>query len=346
MFNKKSKHINIKIGQIIPNENITPRGLNKEFLVNLYKKHLYALKKGKKSFFQTQNAIAHPVNRVDLLNELKKSKLLGQTADGKSIYLYDYEEDSIVLKELGRLRELSFRKVGEGVNKKRDTDKYDIYYQHIILYDKNELEIVGSYRIANSDSIFQRFGIKGFYSNSLFKFNDEFIFYLQDSIELGRSFVQPKYWGTRALDYLWYGIGAYLKANPNIKYMFGPVSISGTFPSIAKDLMVFYYSYYYNDPRRLVEAKDPYFYSNSIYDLRDFFELSDKKQDFKSLKSALSGIGFSIPPLYKQYSELTNEDGVKFLDFSVDKDFNDCVDGFILVEIEKIKEHIKQRYIV
>ncbi len=346
MFNKKSKHINIKIGQIIPNENITPRGLNKEFLVNLYKKHLYALKKGKKSFFQTQNAIAHPVNRVDLLNELKKSKLLGQTADGKSIYLYDYEEDSIVLKELGRLRELSFRKVGEGVNKKRDTDKYDIYYQHIILYDKNELEIVGSYRIANSDSIFQRFGIKGFYSNSLFKFNYEFIFYLQDSIELGRSFVQPKYWGTRALDYLWYGIGAYLKANPNIKYMFGPVSISGTFPSIAKDLMVFYYSYYYNDPRRLVEAKDPYFYSNSIYDLRDFFELSDKKQDFKSLKSALSGIGFSIPPLYKQYSELTNEDGVKFLDFSVDKDFNDCVDGFILVEIEKIKEHIKQRYIV
>ena len=126
----------------------------------------------------------------------------------------------------------------------------------------------------------------------------------------------------------------------------GPVSISGTFPSIAKDLMVFYYSYYYNDPRRLVEAKDSYFYSNSIYDLRDFFELSDKKQDFKSLKSALSGIGFSIPPLYKQYSELTNEDGVKFLDFSVDKDFNDCVDGFILVEIEKIKEHIKQRYIV
>jgi hypothetical protein len=84
---------------------------------------------------------------------------------------------------------------------------------------------------------------------------------------------------------------------------------------------------------------------NSIYDLRDFFELSDKKQDFKSLKSALSDIGFSIPPLYKQYSELTNDDGVKFLDFSVDKDFNDCVDGFILVEIEKIKDNIKERYI-
>ena len=90
MFNKKSKNINIKIGQIIPNENITPKGLDKDFLVNLYKKHLYALKKGKKSYFQTQNAIAHPVSRTELLNELKKSQLLGQTNDGKMIYLYDY----------------------------------------------------------------------------------------------------------------------------------------------------------------------------------------------------------------------------------------------------------------
>lgn len=344
MFNKKSKIINIKIGQIIPNENLTPRGLNKDFLINLYKKHLYALKNGKKSFFQTQNAIAHPVSRIDLLNELKKSQLLGETNDGKKIYLYDYVEDSIVLKEIGRLRELSFRKIGEGVNKKRDTDKYDIYYQHIILYDKSELEIIGAYRIANSDLVFKRLGTKGFYSNSLFKFNDEFIFYLQNSVELGRSFVQPKYWGTRALDYLWFGIGAYLKANPNIKYMFGPVSISGTFPAIAKDLIVFYYSHYFSEPRRLVEAKTPYYYTNNIYDLRDFFKLGDKKEDFKALKSALGNIGVTIPPLYKQYSELTQDDGVKFLDFNVDKDFNDCVDGFILVEIDKIKEHIKQRY--
>ena len=155
MFKKKSKRINIKIGQIIPNENITPKGIDKKFLLNLYRKHLYSLKKGKKSFFETQSAIAHPVSRIDLLNELKKSKLIGQTSDGKKIYLYDYTEDSIVLKELGRLREISFRKVGEGVNKKRDTDKYDIYYQHIILWDENELEIVGSYRVGNSDFIFK-----------------------------------------------------------------------------------------------------------------------------------------------------------------------------------------------
>lgn len=345
MFNKKSKRISIKVGQIIPNENITPKGIDKKFLLSLYRKHLYALKKGKKSFFETQSAIAHPVSRIDLLNELKKSKLIGQTSDGKKIFLYDYTEDSIVLKELGRLRELSFRKVGEGVNKKRDTDKYDVYYQHIILWDENELEIVGSYRIGNSDFIFRNIGVKGFYSNNLFAYNEEFTPYLKNSIELGRSFVQPKYWGTRALDYLWFGIGAYLKNNPNIKYMFGPVSMSASFPSVAKDMMVFYYNHYYGLTADLVEPKVPYSYSNNLSEIKDIFDLNDKKKDFKFLKSTLANIGVTIPTLYKQYSEIALDDGVKFLGFNVDNDFGDCVDGFILVEVEKIKDSAKQRYI-
>lgn len=345
MFKKKSKRINIKIGQIIPNENISPKGIDKKFLVNLYRKHLYSLKKGKKSFFQTQSAIAHPVNRIDLLNELRKSKLIGQTNDGKKIYLYDYTEDSIVLKELGRLREISFRKVGEGVNKKRDTDKYDIYYQHIILWDENELEIVGSYRIGNSNFIFKEIGVKGFYSNTLFKYEEEFSPYLRNSIELGRSFVQPKYWGTRALDYLWFGIGAYLKNNPNIEYLFGPVSFSASFPTIAKDMIIFYYSHYYGSKENLINAKTPYQYSNNISEIKELFDLNDKKKDFKFLKSTLANIGVSIPTLYKQYSEIAEDSGVKFLDFNVDHSFGDCIDGFILVKVGKVKESARQRYI-
>jgi putative hemolysin len=345
MFNKKSKRIAIKIGQIIPNENIAPKGIDKKYLLNLYRKHLYSLKKGKKSFFETQSAIAHPVSRIDLLNELKRSKLIGQTSDGKKIFLYDYTEDSIVLKELGRLRELSFRKVGEGVNKKRDTDKYDIYYQHIILWDENDLEIVGSYRIGNSDFIFKNIGVKGFYSNNLFKYNEEFTPYLKNSIELGRSFVQPKYWGTRALDYLWFGIGAYLKNNPNIKYMFGPVSMSASFPTVAKDMMIFYYSHYFKEKQNLVEGKTPYQYSNNISEIKELFDLEDKKKDFRFLKSALSNIGVTVPTLYKQYSEITEDGGIKFLSFNIDKSFGDCIDGFILVEVDKIKDSAKKRYI-
>lgn len=345
MFNKKSKRINIKIGQIIPNENIVPKGLDKKYIINLYKKHLYSLKKAKKSFFQTQCAIALPQKSVDILYELKRSELIGETSDGKKIYLYDYTDDSIVLKELGRLRELSFRKVGEGVNKKRDTDKYDIYYQHIILWDENDLEIVGSYRIGNGSFINNNIGIKGFYSNTLFKYHKSFNTYLENSIELGRSFVQPKYWGTRALDYLWYGIGAYLKTKPEIKYMFGPVSISGTFPSAAKDLMIFYYSHYFSNDTEMIEPKIPYQYSSHIQDLKEMFNLDDRKKDFKILKSTLNNIGVTVPTLFKQYSDICEEGGVKFLGFNVDPDFSDCVDGFILVSVDKVKQSARKRYI-
>lgn len=345
MFKKKQTNINIKIGEIIPNEHIKPRGLDKKVLVNLYKKHLYALKKGKKSYFLTQKAIAHPQKKEDIIKELKKAELIGETKDGKKIYLYDYEEDSIVLKELGRLREVSFRKVGEGINKKRDTDKYDIYYQHIILWDENDLEIVGSYRIGNGKFINKNLGIKGFYSNTLFRYKARFFPYLNDSIELGRSFVQPKYWGTRALDYLWYGIGAYLKKNPQIKYMFGPVSISGTFPSTAKDLMVFYYSHYFQAQEEMAEAKVPYQYSSHIKDIKEIFSLNDKKDDFKTLKSSLCSMSVAVPILFKQYGDICEEGGVKFLGFNVDPDFSDCIDGFIFVDIKKIKNSAKKRYI-
>ncbi len=345
MFKKKSKNINIKIGKIIPNENILPKGLNKKYVVGLYKKHLYALKKAKKSYFVTQTAIAHPQKRKEILNELKASQLLGETKDGKKIYLYDYKEDSVVLKELGRLRELSFRKVGEGVNKKRDTDKYDIYYQHIILWDEDELEIVGSYRIGNGAFINNNLGVKGFYSQTLFKYNDEFIPYLKDAIELGRSFVQPKYWGTRALDYLWYGIGAYLKANPQIKYMYGPVSISATFPKVAKDMLIYYYSHYYLGKKELSTPRLPYQYSSDINSIKKLFILDDKKKDFKTLKSSLSNIGVAVPTLFKQYSELCLDGGVEFQGFNMDEEFSDCIDGFILVRINKIKETQRKRYL-
>ncbi len=345
MFKKKSKKISIKIGEIIPNENIMPKGIDKKYLLSLYKKHLYALRKGKKSFFVTQKAIAHPESRQDIMNELKSSKIIGETSDGKLIYLYNYSDDSIVLKELGRLRELSFRSVGEGINKKRDTDKYDIYYEHIILWDREALEIVGSYRIGNGEFINNNLGISGFYSSTLFTYKDEFVPYLNDSIELGRSFVQPKYWGSRALDYLWYGIGAYLKSNPQIKYMYGPVSISASLPTIAKDMLVFYYSLYYASDKNLLESKLPYQYSVDVNTLKEMFSCEDKKGDFKRLKTALSSMGVAVPTLFKQYSELCEEGGVNFQGFNIDPDFSNCVDGLIVVEIDKIKDKQKSRYI-
>ena len=345
MFKQKDKNINIKIGKIIATKDINPNNIPKDILVNIYKKHLYSLKKGKKSFFQTQNAIAHCENRQQIKQELKESMFLGKTSDGKVIYLYSYKSDSIVLKEIGRLREISFRKVKEGVNKKRDTDKYDKYYKHIVLWDEDDLEIVGSYRVGNSKEILKKYGFDGFYSNTLFEFQNEFIPHLNNSVELGRSFVQPKYWGTRALDYLWFGIGAYLKANPEVKYMFGPVSISGSLSPIAKDLIINFYSNYFKANSKIVKPRLKYKYNYENNELLNMNANKNYKIDLKILKDSLKAIDATIPTLYKQYGDLCEDGGVQFHGFNIDPNFSNCVDGFIIVDIEEIKKAKKLRYI-
>jgi putative hemolysin len=345
MFKQKDKNINIKIGKLIPFENIIPKGVDMKYLVNLYKKHLYSLKKGKKQFFETINAIAHCEDRKGIKKELKESTLLGETNDGKKIYLFEYKSDSAVMKEIGRLREISFRAVNEGANKKRDIDKYDKYYKHIVLWDEDELEIVGSYRIGVADDINEEFGFDGFYTNTLFKFNKKIEPYLENAIELGRSFVQPKYWGTRALDYLWYGIGAYLRNNPSIRYMYGPVSLSATYPQYAKELMVDFYSNYFGGKKKIVQSRLPFEYETADIALDNPFEFDEYKKDFKILKSKLKSMDVAVPTLYKQYIELCEDGGIEFHGFNVDPDFSDCIDGFIMVDIKKIKQSKIDRYI-
>lgn len=345
MFRKKHQSINFKIGEMIPYDSINIKHIADKAKVELLKKHLYRLSKGKDGIFKTQKPIVHPIDKQELKQELKNSTTLGTTTDNKKILLYEYNSAETVLKEIGRLREYTFRKVGEGTGSKLDIDKYDYYYKHIILWDEENLEIVGSYRIGEGKKIMATKGYEGFYSNSLFKYSSEFISLLVDSIELGRSFVQPKYWGSRALDYLWQGIGAYLHKNSHIKYMFGTVSISDTYSITAKSMIVYFYSKYYLQ-KDMVQANNKFLIADDEKDIFDkIFSSNDKEEDFNTLKQNLGYIDSTIPILYKQYTELCDEGGVKFFDFGIDKEFNHCLDGFLLVEIDKIKEQKKKRYI-
>jgi putative hemolysin len=344
MFKQNNLQIKFKIGEIIPIENINFK-INADENAKLFKKHLYKIAKDKKGVFQTQSSIIHPVNSKELKKELKNSELLGETIDGKKIYLYSTNKSSIVLDEIGRLREFTFRKVGEGSGTKKDIDKYDYYYKHIILFDNEELEIVGAYRIGESNFINKEFGETGFYTNSLFEYKEGFNKYLENSIELGRSFVQPKYWGSRALDYLWQGIGAYLKNYPEVKYLFGPVSLSTAYPITAQTLIIYFYKKYFGNSEELVQSQNRFTVPNDkITELESLFN-KDYKEDLLSLKKYLSMMDMTIPTLYKQYSELCEEGGVQFLDFGIDRDFNDCVDGFILVDVTKLKPKKKARYL-
>lgn len=346
MFGQRNKQLTVKIGDAIPYEYYNLPQLNIKTRVKLFRKHLYKIAKGKTGLYRTQTAIAHPEPRAELKAAISQCQALGQTQDGKLIYLYQYQGSSPILREIGRLREVAFRAVGEGTGQRRDIDNYDTYYDHLILWDDSDLEIVGAYRLGDTQRIVDKIGKSGMYSNSLFNYDDNMNQFFAEGLELGRSFVQPKYWGRRSLDYLWFGIGAYLKQRPHFRYLFGPVSLSNTMPKAGKDLMVYFYQLYFGGASELAQSNNPYKIEPALQQtLRSTFSGNNYLEDFTQLKHLLANMGASVPTLYKQYTELCEPGGVQFLAFGIDPAFNDCVDGLVLLDLTKLKANKRERYI-
>jgi len=347
MRSHSNNPLEFKVGEIIPHSSFTSSLLKPKQYARLFRKHLYKVAKGKQGLLPTEQSICHPVQRSALRAELKASEHLGSTTDGKAIYLVDPEVSPTIIKEIGRLREYTFRKVGEGTGTRRDVDKYDEYYSHLVLWDDEALEIAGAYRIGECSWIMAFLGKEGLYMNELCEMNENLDARLENAIELGRSFVQPKYWGSRALDYLWQGIGAYLVHNPHIKYMYGPVSISNTYPKVAKDILVYFYTHYFKSEEQFFKANRPYILSRNTKDeFKKIFEGQEYPEAFRTLKSFLKGLEVSVPTLYKQYGDLFEKDGVFFSDFGVDPAFNNAIDGYLLVELDKLKDEKRKRYLV
>jgi putative hemolysin len=345
MFAARNRVFDFTIGEPVSDKSLSDFNLSDKHHAKLFRKHLLRLAKGKKGIYPTECSIAHPSSRQEIRAELRRGELLGNTSDNKQIYLIEQENAPAVINEIGRLREYSFRKVGEGSGRSRDIDGYDRYYHHLVLWDDEALEIAGAYRIGECGWILSWLGKEGLYLNDLCDISEKFEPILEDAIELGRSFVQPKYWGSRALDYLWQGIGAYLSHNPQIRYMVGPVSISGNFPKHAQEALIYFYTLYFASDYAWVRARSPYRLSDYVRAEFDaLFSGDDYAGDFRRLKDYLKSFDVAVPTLYKQYSELCDEGGIEFIDFGIDTDFN-TIDGYILVEISKIKEAKRQRYI-
>ncbi|MCW8907698.1 MAG: lysophospholipid acyltransferase family protein, partial [Sedimenticola sp.] len=346
MFRQRKSTIGFRIGECIPPHVLAESAIRPRAQVKMLRRHLYRIGQGKAGIFATEKSIAHPESRQFLRRELREADLLGATSDGKQIILSDWKADSCFIREIGRLRELSFRKVGEGTGQRRDIDSYDQYYRHLVLWDDSELEIAGAYRFGETGRIVSEGGLGQLYSASLFHLEPEFSSFCSHGLELGRSFVQPAFWGSRALDYLWQGLGAYVRHHPDVRYLFGPVSLSARYPAPARDLIIYYFSHYYGSEERLAESRNPYRISQgSLQECRRVFCGNDLKADFSELKHQLSLFNLTVPTLFKQYTELCEEGGVRFLAFGVDSQFADCVDGLILVDLDRIKPLKRKRYI-
>jgi len=285
--------------------------------------------------------LAAPVPPAQVAAAIAAATVLGQTADGKQILLASCTADSPLLHELGRLRELTFRQVGEGTGRSRDLDDFDLHYQHIVIWDGTAQRIAGAYRIMRGAQALARRGLAGLYSASLFRYSDDAIPRIAEGLELGRSFVVPDYWGSRSLDYLWQGIGAYLQCQPGIRYLFGAVSISAALPSDAREQLVAYYQRYYGAADGRVQSNRPFQY----FAAPPCFGEMDAAAAFDVLKANLAALGTGVPTLYRQYTDLCEPGGARFLAFGVDPDFSDSIDGLIEVDLHAIRPHKRKRYL-
>ena len=346
MFEQKTMTLPIRIGELIPWQEIADLDVTREEKVRRITRQVYGVNKNCLPVLKTERSIAHPESIVSIRKELQEADLLGETKDGKKIYLFDYRRNSPVMREIGRLREASFRRVGEGTGMRRDLDQYDTYYRHLVLWDDNDLQIAGAYRIGEVENILSARGVEGLYTSSLFSFTEKIQNVLPQTLELGRSFVQPRYWGMRSLDYLWVGIGAYVKCHPEIRYLLGPVSISDAYPREAKNMLVHFYRHYYGDESVMALARHRFVISEQD-NAAQFVNFSgdNYEQDFRTLKQALGKLGVAVPVLYKQYTETYESAGVKFLDFNIDQKFSNCVDGLVLADLDKLKPAKRERYL-
>ena len=222
MYKQAKRSVAVSIGKLIAVEALDQVKLPMDAKAKLMKKHLYRLDSHKPALFATTSPIAHPEKRQVLRQELQACERLGQTQDGKQIYLAEYRADSSLMREIGRLREIAFRAVGEGTGLRRDVDKYDAHCFQLVLWDEKDLEIVGAYRLCKIQQVLDASAEDApLYSQTLFDFSPAMQPIMQQGLELGRSFVQPRYWGRRSLDYLWYGTGAFLRQHPEYRYLLG-----------------------------------------------------------------------------------------------------------------------------
>jgi putative hemolysin len=248
------------------------------------------------------------------------------------------------LYEIGRLREIAFRQAGEGTGNAIDIDRFDQYYRHIMLWDRERGEIAGAYRLGPADEVIREHGVAGLYTNTLFEYKDEFFLKIDSALELGRSFVRPEYQKTyQPLLLLWSGIGRFVANHPRYRFLFGAVSINNEYLGFSRKLIVEFLKkgHTHSDLARLVRARNS-LPARSIgkKKLGLAYSMVHDVQDFSELISDIEQDSTGIPILLKHYMKL----GGKFLGFSVDPKFNYALDALVLVDLVRTDPRTLERY--
>jgi putative hemolysin len=345
MLRKKGDTIRMRIGKAIQ-----PKDTEMFPSLDQYGRYLraktYALGSSfevKRDYFRAFRIAQVPEAIIPAVDAATISKEIAAIADCKTLS-YDHFDCYVagshripnILREIGRLREETFRAVGEGTNKSIDLDEYDLYYNHLILWDRKAEKIAGAYRVGNGVQIMQRYGKRGFYISSLFRMGSELDPILEQSLELGRSFIVSEYQKHRlSLFLLWKGILYYLISNVQFRYIIGPVSISNQYQEVSKELIIQFITKHYFD-ERLAEFVTPRNAFKPRIQKVDTQALLDSTQnDMKKMDRIISDIepsSFTMPVLLKKYLQ----QNARIIAFNCDPKFNNALDGLMYLDMQNL----------
>jgi len=285
--------------------------------------------------------IVTPANQDKMVEEVAKLRDTDcRLLQSKNYEVFFTKADVIpnILHEIGRLREITFREVGEGTNESIDLDKYDNYYYHMFLWDDETKQIAGAYRMGLGSEIFPKYGMEGFYLNDLFRFESELHEMMQNSIEMGRAFIIKEYQQKpMPLFLLWRGIIHTTLRYPEHKFLLGGVSISNQFTDFSKSLMIEFMKSNYYDPYiaqyvhpkkefkvKLKDADKDFIFDEAEADLNKFDKIIDE----------LEPGSLRLPVLIKKYIK----QNARLVAFNVDPLFNNAIDGLMYIRIADIPE--------
>jgi hypothetical protein len=298
--------------------------------------------------------IISPVGPDKIEKELDHSKFVRKTNNGgNELYIIDHFDSPDILMEIGRLRELSFRRAGGGTGKSADLDDYDTSddpYKQLIVWDPKHREILGGYRfyILPPD---KPVNSERFATSKLFIFSDQFTTrYLPYLIELGRSFVQPAYQSTArarkglfALDNLWDGLGAIMVDNPKMKYFFGKVTMYQRFNQDARNIILYFLQKYFPDPDHLICPREPLDMKPDVARYDRILSGNNYKEDYKILSHYVRGHSEVIPPLINAYMNLSPT--MRVFGTVLNKSFGNVEETGIMITMSDLYEKKVQRHV-
>lgn len=347
MLRMRGRSVRLRVGKPIPAKDIAAFASNEQ-LARFLRAKTYALGSGvqvrREHFRPLQRlrrpkAIAEPQPLDELRREVARLSDRKLSAQGEfDLYLAPSERIPHMLQEIGRAREITFRAVGEGTNKRTDLDEFDHYYDHLFLWDREKGKLAGAYRIGDGRAIMDRYGARGFYINTLFRLGAPLKRILANSFELGRSFVTPEYQRHRLPLYmLWRGLLLHITSHPDHRYLIGPVSISGHYSQFSRGLMMAFLQQYRSAPElaRHVRPRNRFHTDLEKRDGEALLEASG--EDIRKLDQMIADIeedGAAIPVLLKRYLSV----GARIIGFNSDPKFNDALDGLMLLDLTQLPE--------